>query len=331
MAEAMGGCLSGICELTRGELAFFRDELAEAEKQLLLSIEKARKNQQYEIVNRSLFYLLRIHLSRGDAEGIDTVLKQLEAELKEPLFPNRHPYHDIVAGWYHIQTGRKERLAPWLKSEYEESSLHSEAQILEKLVKAKYYFSVKRYPAALAALESLGNTAPMLLGAIEIKALEAVCRYRLLNKEEAFAALGEAFALAAPTGLFMPFAELGKDMRALAEAAIKDIAAGNNVPGLSLAMLEEMRRNAAIYAKKLYRQSVKNRTVTGRKGGSILSYRETEVLIGLSRGLTREEIANAAAISPNTVKSAASSIYNKLGALNQADAVRIATEKGILP
>jgi LuxR family maltose regulon positive regulatory protein len=61
-----------------------------------------------------------------------------------------------------------------------------------------------------------------------------------------------------------------------------------------------------------------------------LSPRELEVLTGLSQGLTRDEIAEAAAISVNTVKSVIKSVYNKLGAVNRADAVRIATSLGIL-
>jgi LuxR family maltose regulon positive regulatory protein len=55
-----------------------------------------------------------------------------------------------------------------------------------------------------------------------------------------------------------------------------------------------------------------------------------EVLTGLSQGLTREEIAGLSAISVNTVKSTIRSIYNKLGAVNRADAIRIATALGLV-
>ena len=326
-AEAMGGCLAGMYELARGEFAFFKGQLEEAENYLIECLGKARENRQYEIENRALFYLLRIYLSRGNARKTENILLQLEAELNEQFFLNRYIYHDIVTGWYYIQTGRRDRLAFWLKSDYEESELNLRAQGLEKLVKAKYYLSEKRYPAALAAIQSRGVTEPLLFGDIEMKALEAVCRYRRLDREGAFAALGEAFTLAAPAGLFMPFAELGKDMRALTEAALKDRAAFEKAPVLSREWLEDTRRSAAVYAKKLYRRQ----TGSGLGESSILSYRETEVLKGLSQGLTREEIAGGASISPNTVKSVTRSIYNKLGALNKADAVRIATEKGILP
>jgi LuxR family maltose regulon positive regulatory protein len=324
-ARALGGCLSGTHELARGEFAFFKGELEEAEKRLLESLVKSREAQQYEIENRALFYLLRIYLSRMDAKRIKNVFEQLKAELEKDFYLNRYFYHDIVTGWYYIQTGRQDRIASWLKSDFEESGLNYRVQGLEKLVKAKYYFAEKRYPAALAVMENQWDGESFLMGTIEMKVLEAACRYRSSDKEGAFKALGEAYRLAAPAGLFMPFVELGKDMRALAEAAEKDKA-----PGFPPQWLEETRRKAAVYAKKLYPQIERASGQTGHGKGSPLSHRETEVLTGLSQGLTREEIAGAASISPNTVKCAVRSIYNKLGALNQADAVRIATEKGIL-
>ena len=328
--EAMGGCQAGMYELCRGEFAFFRGELEKAEQHLGESIVKARQSQQFEIENRVLFYLLRIHLCRGDAAGIENIFRQLEAELEEPLYPNRHFYHDIVSGWYYVQTGRKDLVAPWLKSDYEESDLSSMVQGLEKLVKAKYYVAEKRYPAALAIMESRGDMEPIIMGSIEMKALEAICRYRLFDRDGAFAALYNAYLLAVPANLFMPFTELGKDMRALTETALKDIADGGNAAGIPVLWLEETHRKAAVYAKKLYRQTERAFAGTGRSKDTPLSPREMNVLVGLSQGLTREEIAGISAISPNTVKSVTKSIYNKLGALNKADAVRIAAEKGIL-
>ena len=325
--EALGGGMAGMYELGQGEFAFFRGELQEAEKQLLESLVKARQEQQYEVENRGLFYLLRIYLYRGDTKKIESIFAQLQAQLEEPFYLNRYFYHDIVTGWYFIQTGRKDRISSWLKSDYEESELNSMAQGLEKLVKAKYYFTEKRYPAALAVMESLGNAEPILIGDIEMKALEAVCRYRLLDREGALQALKEAYRLAAPANLFMPFVELGKDMRALTETALKD---NGRTEEFSPQWLDKINRKAAIYAKKLFRQSKDSSAETGRRKGSPLSSREMDVLVGLSQGLTRKEIAGAASISPNTVKSAVKSIYNKLGALNKADAVRIAAEKGIL-
>ena len=319
--DALGGCQSGMYELTLGEYSFFKGQIAEAEKYLLQSLEKAGEKQQFEVKNRALFYLLRIYISKGSREELENVLLQLEAEQKEEFFLNRFFYHAIVTGWYYIQTGRKENLSPWIKNDYGESELNSRTRGLEKLVKAKYLFSEKRYPAALAVIENQGGAEPIIFGTIEMKALEAVCLYRLKDKIGAYTALASAYTLAAPALVFMPFAELGKDMRALAEAAKKDKA-----KGLPLTWLNETYRNAAVYAKKLYSLKTEPR----ESGIFILSERERDVLINLSQGLTREEIAGASSISPNTVKSVTRSIYNKLGALNRADAVRIASERGIL-
>jgi LuxR family maltose regulon positive regulatory protein len=55
-----------------------------------------------------------------------------------------------------------------------------------------------------------------------------------------------------------------------------------------------------------------------------------QVLTGLYQGMTREEIAGVSSLSVNTVKSAIRSIYNKLGAINKADALRIAASQGLV-
>jgi LuxR family maltose regulon positive regulatory protein len=95
-------------------------------------------------------------------------------------------------------------------------------------------------------------------------------------------------------------------------------------------------RNASAYAKKLFGVSEKHRDSRAEQRQDLdaprlpLSPREIQVLTGLSQGLTREEISKASLISINTVKSVIRSVYNKLGAINRADAVRIAATMGII-
>ncbi|MDR1239055.1 MAG: LuxR C-terminal-related transcriptional regulator [Treponema sp.] len=330
---AIGGCGWGIDVLARAELAFFRGDMRGAEQLSLQTLKKAEEWGQYEIENRAHFFLLRISLSRGDFERIGDIFRQMEARLDQVHYVNRFTYYDIVSGWYYVQTGQTNKLAAWLKNDFEESDLNSMAQGLEVLMKAKYHFAEKRYPAALAALEGRRNkydAGDFVLGQIEIKVLEALCRYHLRNQAAAFAALEAAYRLARPNALYMPFIEMGKNMRALAGAALKD--QGVAIPP---AWLERVRRNASAYARKLFLAAgqrpqdgppVKPRIA----GGAALSPREMEVLTGLSQGLTREEIAGHSAISVNTVKSVIRSIYNKLGAVNRADAVRIAALQGLV-
>ncbi|MDR1287620.1 MAG: LuxR C-terminal-related transcriptional regulator [Treponema sp.] len=327
-----GGCALGMDDLCRGELAFFRGSMAEAEQYVFKALADAREGLQYEIEHRALFYLLRINLARGNYGAIDDILRQLEARLAEERYPTRFINYDIITGWYYAHTGQTDRLAPWLKNDFEESDLNTIVFGLEVLVKVKYHFAERRYPAALAVLESRGTKSSFwdfVLGRIEKKVLEAVCRYQLRNRAAAFAALETAYTLARPNALFMPFTEMGKDMRALADAALKD-----GVPAIPRDWLEAVRRNASAYAKKLFIVSKRYRPEEPQKGtarqGGGLSRREAEILANLAQGMTQAEIAGLSSLSVNTVKSVIRNIYSKLGAINKADAVRIAVSRGLV-
>jgi LuxR family maltose regulon positive regulatory protein len=328
-----GGCGLGMDDLGRGELAFFKGDLSGAEHFILQALRSARQGKQYETENRALFYLLRINLAWGNYQAIGELLKQLEAQLEEQYYPNRFINYDIVTGWYYAQTGQENKMAPWLKDDFEESDLNSIVYGLEVMVKAKFHFVKKHYPAALAALEGRegwNSRWNFVLGRIERKVMEAVCRYQLKDRKAAFAALEEAYRLAHPNVLYMPFMEMGKDMRALAGSALKDQCTSIPAP-----WLERICRNASAYARKLFLVAEHYREQEQGPGNKVrtdivLSRREKEVLTGLSQGLTREEIASFSSISVNTVKSVIRSVYNKLGAVNRADAVRIAASLGLV-
>ncbi|MDR2159945.1 MAG: LuxR C-terminal-related transcriptional regulator [Treponema sp.] len=328
-----GGCALGMDDLCRGELAFFKSDLSGAEQFLLRARRDAQRGNQYETESRALFYLLRIHLARGECRAIEDTLKQLEAQLDEQYYLTRFISHDIITGWYYAHTGQGDKLAPWLKNDFEESDLNSIVFGLEVMVKAKHHLMERRYPAALAVLESWGTRSGLwdfVLGRIEKKILEAVCRYHLREKEAAFAALEEAYRLAHPNALYMPFMEMGKNIRTLAGVILQ-----NNTTAIPAPWLEKIRRNASAYAKKLFmvtRQDQSRVSAAGSSGLKVkLSRRETEVLLALSQGMTREEIAGLTSLSVNTIKSITRSIYNKLGAINRADAVRIAVSLGLVP
>jgi LuxR family maltose regulon positive regulatory protein len=326
----MNGCAFGMDDLARCELAFFKGDLERAEGLGREVLKNARKRNQYEIENRTVYYLIRVNLALGNLDKIGELFKVLESELAIPEYSDRYIYYDIVSGWFYTQIGRPGKLAPWLKNDFEESELNALMLGLETTVRSKWYISEKRYATALASLESQENQYGMgafLFGKILTHILEAVCRYRTGETENALRSLEAAYALAEPNGLYMSFVEMGKDMRALAGAALKE--GGCAVPRQRL---EKIRRDSAAYAKKIFAAAKQYREESRgpRLRTADLSRRELEVLTGLSRGLTREEIAEDKEISINTVKSVIKSIYNKLGAVNLADAIRLATAAGIL-
>jgi LuxR family maltose regulon positive regulatory protein len=122
---------------------------------------------------------------------------------------------------------------------------------------------------------------------------------------------------------------MGKDIRALATRALRDRTA------MPEAFLEKIRNLSSAYAKKFfpvaeYFSEKSSHSLFDQPEGLVLSRREHDVLRALFQGLTQDEIAQSVSKSVNTVKSVVKRIYEKLGAVNRADAIRIAMSRGLL-
>ena len=327
-SRCLSGYLSGSDSLCRAELALFRGDLTNAERYAREAVFKARENGQYEIESKSLFYLLRVHLCNGDAAASREIWEQMEAQLEIPDYNNRHVIYDIMAGWFYAHTADIEQIAPWLRNVYEESDLNLNFHNFETMVKAKSLFAEKRYREALEFLgrddvsKGLGS---FHLGILEIRALEAVIRNRMGDEDGAITALESAYEMSAFYSIELPFFELGEDMRNLAGTALNSQECAIPRP-----WLETIRNLASVYMKKLTNAIEQHGCGNGEKNVPFLTSQELSILAGISMGLTREEIAENASISISVVKNGIKTIYDKLGAFNRADAIRIATNSGLL-
>jgi LuxR family maltose regulon positive regulatory protein len=179
------------------------------------------------------------------------------------------------------------------------------------------------YPPLFAYMEEQKQREAILFGKIEMLAMEACIHYKIKNREKAYSVLENAYKTALPNGIWMPFIELGKDMRTLAVFALKKHG------GIPKTWLENINRKSASYAKRLAH------VITDYKHANhidniVISTRESEILTDLSHGLSRAEIAANRGLSINTVKMIVNNVYMKLGAENLADAIRIAAEKKIV-
>ncbi|MDR2768657.1 MAG: LuxR C-terminal-related transcriptional regulator [Treponema sp.] len=328
LQDYMGGYGCGVDDLAWGELFFFRGELKEAERRLKNALEKAREKDQYEVETVSIHYLVRIFVSRGDLTAVRTYSEMFRRLHREADYVNRFTYYDIGAGWFYTLTGRIEKMADWLKNDFEASDLNSLIFGQELIVKARYHFVMGEYPAAIALTRSGGAYGPesCLMGIIIMKLLEAASRFRMGDREEAFDVLEETWIMAAPNGFIMPYIEMGKEMRSLAAAYAES---GRNA--IPRETVEKFRLLSSAYSKRLAAVSTAYRPAEQRDPlVEDLSRRELNVLVSLSQGLTGDEIAVDSDLSVNTVKSVIKHIYEKLGAVNRADAVRIATARGLL-
>jgi LuxR family maltose regulon positive regulatory protein len=350
MAKISGGFMTGQDSLGWCEYHYFRGNLGAAENFARRAIIQAREGRQYEAENRGLFFLLRIAVHGGNHPEIENLLRQIRVQFEAGNYQNGSILCDLVCGWFYAQTGKAAAVASWIRSGFDKSGIHSLNRPMEILIKAKCLFAEKNYRGALDILEQWGrDNGPRdcLLGRLEMTALEAACHLRLGRRPEALEKLGEAWALAAANGLDMPFIELGEDMRSLAAAALEgtgeDSEAGpeknpeenpEKNPGapprrgapIPREWLENLRSRAAAYGKTLAVYGSRDRAA----GGAVLRPSEAAVLRALSQGLTRAEIAGREGLSLYGVKEIIKNLYRKLGAVNRADAIRIAIDRGFL-
>ncbi|MDR0589051.1 MAG: LuxR C-terminal-related transcriptional regulator [Spirochaetaceae bacterium] len=332
---SMGGFFFGADTLARSELAYFQGDLNKAEQFARQAVYQGREKNQYEVENRALLYLMRIVTHKGDTAAIREVEQQMKALLEKSDYLNRYITYDIFMGRFYTRIGLIEKVAPWLRAEQGEGELNVLFRGSDILIKVRCLFAEKNYPAALQTLEKeqdeLGS---FLLGFLEMTAMEAIIRHQLGDQEGAFRALERAYAAAAPNNLDTPFVELGEHMSSLVNALLKvrtEEAGGgkNTAEGIPRDWLQSIRNRASAYAKK---RSLVADQYAGRDTSvvPVFSDWERDILNNLSQGCTAEELAARLNISVKMVKSAIRSVYTKLGVVNRADAIRIATSKGLL-
>ncbi|MDR2163054.1 MAG: LuxR C-terminal-related transcriptional regulator [Clostridiales Family XIII bacterium] len=326
--HALGGCLYGSDDLTISEAAYYRGDMSSCERYAIQSCLKAREMGQSYIEGRALFLLLRMNLCRGRYPKIGEVLAQHEELVKKFKIYLQCMQHEVMLSWYYGSIGEMDNVAPWVRSDFLSAEPDAYITGLEDMAKLKYYLAEKRYHAMLAFLDRRPEShgiRKFLLGRIEMAAVEAVCLYNIKDRKGAIAALENAYEMSAPNAFDMPFIELGNSMRSLAGAALR----GNDA-GIPQDWLEQIRSKSATYAKRIAHVKSKYRQETGKDGDIQLTMKEREVLHDMSQGLSRTEIATYRGISVNTVKAMIQIIYEKLGADNSMDALRIAISKDMI-
>ncbi|MCL2757286.1 MAG: LuxR C-terminal-related transcriptional regulator, partial [Coriobacteriia bacterium] len=318
------GCFVGIDDLARGELCFFRGQLNEAEQYLKQSVDKAQARDQFIIQNRALAYLMRIAFFQGDFEMATARLKDMETMLSEKDYGIRYTMYDIAYAFYKMTLGMAEDIPDWLKGDFVPYAHPTFLENYGNRIRAQYHYQKRQYSALLAYLENEPKET-ILFARIEQKLLQALSLYQLKRRNEAIAALTEAYYLAEPNGLTVFFTQYGKDMRTLTAAARKD-----ETCTIPRAWLDDINRKAAGYAKRQSHIVAQYRAAHNLETGIVLTKREIEVLNDLVKGLSRSEIAASQNVSVNTVKMLMSSMYDKLGVTTLPEAIRVAVDQKIL-
>jgi len=316
---------SGRVELASAELLFYRGDTGAAESYIALGLDIAREKKKFGFAHRALFYKLRIAFFQGNYAYVEQALKDLKINADEPEYTNRFADYDITMCWYYCALGLPEKVPDWMKDNF---SPYASAGFIENYInqmKARYFYQTRNYAPLHSYIREMKQRESYLFGRAEMLAMEACSYYKMKDKEKARAVLTEAYETASPNDIIMPFIELGKDMRTLTTFMLRE-------PGASIpkSWLANINHKAATYAKHQGNIIAEYRQASGMADRISFSPREREILTDLSRGLTRSEISSGRGLSINTVKRVINSIYSKLGAENNADAIRIAAERKII-
>jgi LuxR family maltose regulon positive regulatory protein len=326
VAQKFNGLKTGEYELANGEIRFYQGDFNTAKTFIIRSLEYSRKYKQFEIIHRALFCMLRLSIAQGDYLKAEKTIKEIKSQLEEDQYINRYTNYDISIAWYYCILSLPEKAPDWLKDNFSPYVHAAFTENFENQIKALFHFITRDYPPLLSYIQEMKQRESFLFGRIEMLALEACVYYKMKDKKQAFSSLEEAYNAAFPNEIIIPFMELGKDMRTLASAALKEPSSCK----IPKAWLENINRKSASYAKQQVHLATHYRQANLITNKVALSAREAEVLADLSHGLSRSEIANTRGLSINTVKMVINNVYMKLGAENLADAIRIAAEKKIV-
>jgi len=318
----------GYDDLLACELAFFRNRIEDAKTHAHRAIFKAREKGQYNVEMMAAGYLLRFAVYEGDTSLAREVLKQMETHLDNHNFWNRQLLFDLFTGFFYAQIDLPRAESSRLFMDERESPGEVHIPSRELIVCVKNYISSKKYNQALVALYNSYPREPgerFLLGELTLWLLTAAVRIKTDDVPGAMKDFEKAYSLSLGGEFEMPFVELGRNLRPLVAAALKQ----GNCP-IPAEWLKTIDRKASAYAKKAAFVAESFKREKNIKELTPLSGREQMVLKDMYHGLSRDEIAVNRYLSVNTVKKILQSIYIKLNANNNVDAIRIALEKHLI-
>ena len=322
VSDVLGGVAWGAQYLASAEANFLQAKFNEAIADAYKAIYVAEEKEEYDVINNALFLLMRIYVCNGSKKELTDTLNWLQKNSKRQADTIQY-VPDVALGWFYSEIGEINKVAEWVL--YSEKSSQPPISVDKNvLLQIRCLIEKKNYYKAFALVDKLQRTLEKrntLVSIIYALVYRAIICYKLGDIEKSASALLDAYNFSKDNEIVMPFIESGHYSRSML-----DYFSTKGIEGIPLAWLKEMHSKASTNAKR-HAYLVSQYADIDYESEIVrnLSERETELLRHMSQGLTRDEIAQCMYISPHTVKSMTKNVYNKIGAINSADAIRIAS------
>lgn len=320
MLKVYHGGGQGLDKLCECEVKFLTDDVKNAAGPAYKALYEGHAMAQYDIVGNAIFMLLRIYTVLGEYQNILDTMEHAQRYRRDEAASGLGIW-DIIWGWFYSELGQTKKVAGWVRNAVQFGFAPVSID-RSGLVRMRCLIADGQYHEALALqsqFEVLAKSKNAVISLLYIELYRAVTHNYLGNYGDAIDAFKAAYNYARGNKMVMPFIEYGHRTRSLLERVRNT--KGHGIPA---AWLDEVHARAGTFAKRYAYLSGRFRQEREQNQNFGLSRREVELLDNLSQGLTREEISKSMGLSINTVKSITKQVFAKLGAINSADAIRIA-------
>ncbi|MDL2233274.1 LuxR C-terminal-related transcriptional regulator [Ruminococcaceae bacterium OttesenSCG-928-L11] len=319
----------GMQHLFSAEAAYCRMDLQAASAHAYRAIYVAGQNEQHDAICNSYLTLAHVAVMQGDFAAVTEQLDAISTYIRERGLVLLHELRDTAYSWLYCKMGDPDRVPQWILDAGD--GRYSQPPITigrDRMVYLMYLLRKGRYRELadrMEEMEQLYRVRGLWANRLNLYILRAIAGLQLGQGEETLHAMWLAYDMSHQNGVIAPFLEGGRYMEDLVRFIRQS--GDRRFDGK---WLDRVDKGAAQYAAHIASMQAEYTRRNRQTESWLLTRREQQILHSLSQGLTREEIAAERGITVNTMKSSIRSIYNKLGAINRADAIRIGLNNGLL-
>ena len=277
------------------------------------SLQLARQIENNDRFAACEVFLARLKLAQGDVAGAAVIMAQADQFVRQHNFVHRMPEVAAAQVLIFLRQGNLTAAADLAEMQKLTMSL------------ARVYLAQGDSSSALTALEPLRQQVEAKGWQdeqLKVMVLQALALHAHDEKAQAVQLLGEALALAEPSGFIRIFIDEGTPMaQLLSEAASQGI------------MPDYVEKMLAVFEVEQHKNEDKSPLPLAPPTQPLiepLSQREVEVLQLIARGLSNREISERLFLALSTVKGHNRVIFGKLQVQRRTEAVARARELGLL-